>query len=322
MVVVTWQGADLLRPCLESLRLQSLTHDVLVVDNASTDGTTDLLARAFPEAEVLRLGRNTGFAGGLAAALATVRTRYVAVLNNDATADPQWLRACCTYLDERADVAAVTSRMLLADRPDTVNNAGVVLLSTGYGADRGLGEPNGDHFDVAVEVFGASGGASVFRTLAVKAVGGVEPGFFMYYEDSDLSWRLRLAGWRVEYCPEAVVHHQHAASSDVRSSSFAFYNERNRLVTLMRCAPPWFAARAVARHALTTGSLAAKRLAGRPAPAQPVFNPALRIRALGSAIRRTPESVRARALSTSAQRRRILREWAGTTDRPIERAAG
>ncbi len=322
VVVVTWQGRELLGACLASLRAQTLAHQVVVVDNGSTDGTVGWLGREHPEVRVLALPGNTGFAGGVAAALGVVDTRFVALLNNDAVARPDWLAAAVGCLVRRPEAAAVTSRMLLADGSGRVNNAGVVLLATGYGADRGLGDPDGAEYAVPARVFGASGGAAVFRTLAVKAVGGVDPAWFMYYEDTDLSWRLRLAGWEVLYCPAAVVQHEHAASSDVRSAGFAFHNERNRLLTLARNAPAAVALAAVGRFVVTTASLGAKRVLGRPVPGDPVFDPALRVRALGSAARLLPGVLASRATVRGSARRRVLRQWRGVADRPMDPAGG
>ncbi|MGV1006994.1 MAG: glycosyltransferase family 2 protein [Dermatophilaceae bacterium] len=312
VVVVTWQGRHLLGPCLRSLRGQTLPHRLVVVDNHSTDGTLEFL-KAFPEAEVVQLPTNTGFAGGVAAALPLVQTRFVALLNNDATAEPTWLAAATAYLIHNEEAAAVSSRMLLVGQPPRINNAGVVLLPDGYGADRGLGEPDGPPYDQAVEVFGASGGAAVFRTLAVKGVGGLEQRYFLYYEDTDLSWRLRLAGWRIDYCPDAVVHHRHAASSEPGSAGFAFHTERNRLLTLMRCAPTWFATQQLSRFALTTVSLAVKRALGLSVPMDPVFSSLIRSAALASALRLAPGMLSVRLIGSRQARAQVLRRWRGAT---------
>src|SRR3954451_8069783 len=91
VVVVTWQGAHLLPACLDSLRRQTIPHAVVVVDNASTDGTTELLATRFPEVTVIQTGGNLGFAGGAQTGLEAARTPYDALLNNDAVAEPEWL---------------------------------------------------------------------------------------------------------------------------------------------------------------------------------------------------------------------------------------
>lgn len=324
VVVVTWQGRDLARSALQSLAAQTQPHRVLVVDNASTDGTTDMLHSDFPGVELLALERNTGFAGGVAAALGRVDSRYFALLNNDARADPHWLENSLALL-EKPQVAAVSAKMLLAERrsPDgtpLINNAGVVLLSTGYGADRGLGAPDGEEYAVPARVFGFSGGAAVLRTLAVRAVGGFDPAYFMYYEDTDLSWRLRLAGWEIAYCPDAVVHHRHAASSDPDSEMFAFHNERNRLLTLLRDAPLGYAAAKIARFILTTGSLTVRHWLRRDVPARQVFLPQLRLRVLGSVARLLPRTLAKRARTTTrVPRPEVVSAWAGTPAREWSR---
>jgi GT2 family glycosyltransferase len=300
VVVVTWQGRHLLGACLTSLATQTVAHDLLVVDNASTDGTTDLLAKEFPHARVLILDHNGGFAGGIAAALPLVGTPFVALLNNDAEAEPQWLERSLAALRSRPDAAAMTARMMLQTQQDVINNAGVVLVRGGYGADRGLGEPSAS-YPRPQEVFGFSGGAAVLRTDPVRTAGGMPARFFMYYEDTDLAWRLRLAGWQIWYEPRAVVAHRHAASAGLRSPTFAFYSERNRLLMLMRCAPAGFALSQIVRFGLTTMSLFVRRVAAT----DPVFQVRLRMRVIAAVIRLMPWALRERRdIGRRAARRR------------------
>ena len=140
VLVVTWRARELLRKCLSALEAQTAGHRLLVVDNASDDGTAALLAE-LPRARVLRLPRNLGFAGGVAAGLAEVRTHWVALLNDDAEPAPGWLAALLAAAAADPAVAAVTSRLLLPS--GAINNAGVQLRPDGHGADRGLGEPDG-----------------------------------------------------------------------------------------------------------------------------------------------------------------------------------
>jgi len=314
VIVVTWQGAHLVGECLASLAAQNHAHQTLVVDNASTDGTAALLAAKFPSVKVLSLDTNTGFAGGVAAGLPYVHTPYLALLNNDATADPAWLERSVALLSERTEVAAATARMQLWDNPSVLNNAGVKLMRGGYGADRGLHQPDGPPFDVPTEVFGFSGGAAVLRTDAMRAVGGMPPEFFLYYEDTDLAWRLRLAGWRIWYEPAAIVAHRHAASTDRRSPMFAFYNERNRLLMLIRCAPAGFVLRQIVRFVLTSASLATRRLLRQRVPDDPVFRVTLRLRVLAAVLRMAPRALRQRvAIGRSAviPRTAIIAAWVG-----------
>lgn len=307
VLVVTWRARDFLADCLTGLRAQTEQHRLLVVDNASDDGTAAVLA-GFGEATVLRTPRNLGFAGGVAAGLAEVTTPYAALLNDDAVPEPGWLAALRAALPGRA---AVTSRMLLPD--GRVNNAGVVLRRDGYGADRGLGCPDGPPYDAGTEVFGFSGGAALLDVAAVRAVGGFPAPFFLYYEDTDVSWRLRLAGGAVGYAPGAVVRHAHSRSADQTSALFSFHNERNRLLVLARCAPAGFAVAQLARFAVTTGSLAAKRALRRPLPPAPHFRTGLRLRVLGSYARMLPWALRSRRAvrrASTVDRREVLARWA------------
>jgi GT2 family glycosyltransferase len=294
VVVVTWQGAYLLAECLDSLARQTLPHDVIVVDNASTDATPEVLGR-YPNVRVVRTERNLGFAGGAELGLRAARSEFVAFLNNDATAEPDWLAVLLSGFTADPRIAAVTSLMLLAgSNPPVVNNAGVVLLPTLYGADRAAGA---DPAAVATptEVFGFSGGAALLRAAPARAVGGFPVRFFLYYEDTDLSWRLRLAGWSIRYEPSAVVHHRHAASSDVSSALFAFHNERNRLLTLARCAPAGAAASAWLRFGLTTACLVVRQMrTGRRQQARNL-RVGLRLRVLLSAVRLLPWAIGERA---------------------------
>lgn len=319
VVVVTWQGRALLEPCLRSVLAQRVPVSVLVVDNGSTDGTVEYLAADFPQVQVLALAENTGFAGGVAAALGRVHTRYVALLNNDAVADPDWVGASLQVLEADRSCAAVSARMVLADAPTpTINNTGVLLRHDLYGADRGLGEPDSADFDVPAEVFGASGGAAVFRTLAVTAVGGLDPDYFLYYEDTDLSWRLRLAGWTIRYSPDALVRHGHATSSDPGSRMFAHYNERNRLLTLLRNAPVSWVLGAVLRFLLTTASVTVRTvLRGGRRVGGWQQHPGLRLGVLGQVVRRVPAALRARRGSTRRVRLVVGGQWRGVDSRPV-----
>jgi GT2 family glycosyltransferase len=226
---------------------------VLVVDNASTDGTADLLARDYPQVQVVRNATNAGFAGGVAVGLAHVTSDVVVLLNNDATVQQGWLAELLAPLADPS-VAAVTSKLLLPD--GRLNSAGGYLEPSGYGHDLGFGLDD-IGWDAQSEVAYGCGAALALRTGAVREVGGMDPRYFLYYEDVDLSWRLWLAGHRVVYQPTAVVVHQHSASSGGGASlRHTFFTERNRLATLITCASWQLAVRMLCRYPLTTVSVA------------------------------------------------------------------
>lgn len=290
-VVVTWRGVQWIDACLDALRE---AHDgaVLVVDNASDDGTARRLA-ARPDVDVVRLPKNVGFAGGVAAALDRVTTPFVALVNDDARVEPDFLRELLApfFGPDGESIAATTAKILLED--GTVNNAGSSLLPDGYAFDRGLGEPDDGRWDEPEDVDAFCGGAAVLRTAAVREVGGFPAEFFLYYEDTDVSVRLRRRGWRIRYVPSARVIHRHAASSDAASTRFHFYNERNRLLLLVRCFPADLARREVWRFTRSIGGFALRRLRGQR-PSQASERPEVRVWVLTSLLRLLPGALRAR----------------------------
>jgi GT2 family glycosyltransferase len=294
-VVVTWRGRHLIGSCLDALAHQTRPHQVLVVDNASTDGTAEQIARH--GVAVLRMHRNTGYAGALAAAMPLVRTPYMAWLNDDTQPSPGWLAALEDALDADQEAAAAASVLHAAD--GTVRSTGVALTHRGYGADT-----------TGMTPFGFCGGAALLRTDLLRAAGGVPAGLFCYYEDTDTSWRLRLAGYRVLAVPGARVRHTGGASAQHGSAAFHRWNERNRLLVLLRCAPARVAATELARFAGLTLLLPVRR----DAPAAPNFTVALRVRVLAEVATHLPATLLARSRISrraTVNRSTVWSEWAG-----------
>lgn len=252
MVIVTWNGAHLLPSCLDAVLAEGAP--VVVVDNASEDDTLALLAEHYPSVRVLRSDVNTGFAGGVVLALETVTTEYAVLLNNDAVVRPGWLAALLAPFTGAPRVAAVCSKLLLPD--GRLNSAGGYLEASGYGHDRGFGEPDDGQWEQPSEVTFATGTAVAYRMAALREIGGFDPRYFLYCEDVELSWRLWLASWTVRYEPTAVVVHQHSASTGEGSLRHTFYTERNRLAMLVVCATWGLVLRQLARYPLTTLSVA------------------------------------------------------------------
>jgi GT2 family glycosyltransferase len=185
------------------------------------------------------------------------------LLNNDAYPRPGFLSALLSRAESEPTVAAVTSKLLFAAHPETIQNAGCHLLSDGSGADRGAGEADHGQYDRTEVVFGFCGAGALLRRQALDEVGLFDERFFMYYEDTDLSWRLRLHGWRVLYEPGAVAEHDHAATAGEWSPFFTFHVDRNRVFTLLKNARWSFALRCL----LGLGSRVARfddRAASRP----------------------------------------------------------
>jgi GT2 family glycosyltransferase len=170
---------------------------------------------------------------------------------------------------------------------DVINSAGSVVFTDGYGGDRAYQELDQGQFDRPEEVFAVCGAACAFRTEALAEAGLFDDDFFLYYEDTDLSWRLQRLGWRIRYEPAAVVRHIHAASSTEWSPLFTFHVDRNRLLMLAKNARPGLAAREAARYPLTTASLALRQVAqARHTRRRPPVRPTvLRLRVTASYLR-------------------------------------
>ncbi|MFD9737879.1 glycosyltransferase family 2 protein [Umezawaea sp. NPDC059074] len=299
VVVVTWRGREHVTACLDALAAQRGPHRTLVVDNASDDGTAALLASHPSAPDVVRLPRNLGYAGGLAAVLDRVDTPYVAWLNDDAAPDPAWLTSLEEALDADPAVGAATSSMVLAD--GATQSVGVALTADGHGVDVVL---------AGREVFGFCGGAALLRTDALRRVGGVPAGFFCYYEDTDTAWRLRLAGYRVVSVGPARVRHRHGASTRPGSAPFHRWNERNRLLMLLRCAPAAVALRETARFAAITALLPFRS----DVPDAANFRVPLRLRVLAEVLLRSPSALVARLAvgrRSTVPRREVWTAWAG-----------
>ena len=197
---------------------------------------------------------------------------------------------------------------------DVVNNAGSVVLRAGYGADRGYQEVDRGQYDAPAEVFALCGCAVALRTEAGRAVGWFDEDFFLYYEDTDLSWRLRAAGWALRYEPTAVVRHVHSATTVEWSPTFVFHTDRNRLLMLVKNATARRAAEEVGRYPLTTGSIALRtaRTALR-ARQRPAVRPTLlRLRVLASFLRLLPAML-GRRRAPRAVPRRELERWLVTS---------
>jgi GT2 family glycosyltransferase len=369
VVVVNYNGAPYLRSLLPSLLSQSYPSiEIVVVDNASTDSSAELLAGMGPPVRLVRSERNLGFAAGNNLGVSVARGRYVALLNSDAVAEPDWLRPLVREVERDPEVAGVGSKITflkpylrlilrapvfrpvdhglsgdgralglcldetscvlgcdypkplflrgfggrelragraarwtegraelllpiepgngdrtlvlraagaapnagrlftveLGDRtvgsallsddfaehrfvlPEDVvsaqqryviNNAGSLLDERGVAGDRGIYSLDEGQYDRAEDVPALCGCSMLLRRSVFDGLGGFDPVFFMYFEDVDLSWRLRRRGFRLRYQPASVVRHVHAGTSTEGSALFVFYTARNRLLMLLKNAP-------------------------------------------------------------------------------------
>jgi len=251
VVIVNWNSAADLTECLASLERQTTApHEIIVVDNGSSDGSAALVRERFPAVKLIANAKNLGFAPAVNQGIEQARGEWVATLNNDTIADARWIErlqaAASAPLSAAADgqeLGMLQSCIVFKDRPDTLNSTGLLLFKDATAADRGVRTPSTRAEDWPLDIFCPTAGAAAYRRSMLERVrlpaGVFDSTFFMYYEDVDLGWRCRLAGFAARYVPDAVVYHAFQGSSRRHGNRFVLRQcTKNRLIALARNASP------------------------------------------------------------------------------------
>ena len=236
VIVVNWNGRHHLDACLGALRRQTFTDfEAILVDNGSVDGSVDHVRRHHPWVELVVLPENRGFCGGNNEGIRRARGRYLALLNNDTEADPAWLGELVTAL-ERQQVGFCASQIRLFDARDLLDSAGDVFAINGVASKRGhLRDASG--YAEPGEVFGACAAAALYRRSMLEDIGLLDEDFFLVFEDADLSFRARNAGYRCAYVPTARVYHRTNASIGTYTHAYVYYGQRNLELAFLKNMP-------------------------------------------------------------------------------------
>jgi len=225
-IVVNWNGCCLLEDCLTALTKQTyLLHEIILVDNGSTDSSVAFVRQRFPNVRIIELSKNKGFAGGSVAGLRACSGEFVALLNNDTWAEASWLETLMHPMVEKSEIGICASRLVFAGTA-SIESAGQALTTCGVGINRGVGRPLSE-FGSSSLVFGACGAAALYRRKMLDEIGFLDEDFFLYDEDTDLNFRAQLAGWKSVYVPDAVVYHRANATAGRLSDTHVYYHTRN-----------------------------------------------------------------------------------------------
>jgi GT2 family glycosyltransferase len=238
VIIPTYNGKTVLLTCLDALSSQSFPDfDVIIVDNASSDGTREAVAAKYPAMTILRLPENYGFARAINAGIRAADSPMVLLLNNDAILDKNALAALFQALNGApADFAAANPRVLLTD--GRVDNIGIMLDKKWRASQIGWQKEAASCPAEPVEIFGANACASLFRKSFFDDVGLFDEDFFAYWEDVDLVIRGRLRGWRFLHVPQAVVHHRHSyTAANVTGVDKRELSYRNSFFSVLKNAP-------------------------------------------------------------------------------------
>jgi len=238
VVVVNWNGLDYLPECLQSVRDQSyIPREIIAVDNGSTDGSRRWLqSNAGDQFRLIELESNTGFAAGANAGIRAAEGEFIALLNNDAVAEKDWLENLVAAAGG-PDVGMVASKILFYENRDVIDKTGHLFYPDGLNRGRGAGELDRGQFDRQPEIFFPDGCAALYRKQMLDDVGLFDEQFFAYGDDADLGLRARWRGWRCAYAPAAKVYHRHSRSLGKYSAQKAYLVERNRFWVAVKLLP-------------------------------------------------------------------------------------
>lgn len=239
--MVNWNRRELLESCLRSLEQpQGVDFEVVVVDNGSTDGSADWVeqyvhAAPFP-VRLIRNTANLGFCAANNLAIQAAHGTFVALLNNDAEAEPNWIGQLLeAFSDPRVGMAA--SKILVWEDPRVIDKAGHLIYLDGQNRGRGTGEIDRGQYDQREEVLWPDGCACMYRVSMLREIGVFDEDLFAYGDDADLGLRARIAGWTCVYMPKAVVRHHRGSTLGKASLERLFLIERNRVLLAVKLFP-------------------------------------------------------------------------------------
>lgn len=220
VVIPNYNGIKYIRGCMDSLRDQEgEPFNILIIDNASKDGSLEILQHEYQEAQVIALSENTGFCHAVNLGIKESRTPYVILLNNDTVVKPGFVQTLVEAIEESEDIFSVSSMMLSMQDENLIDDAGDGYCALGWAYARGKGLP-AEKFGEKAEIFAACGGASIYRKSVIEEIGYFDENHFAYLEDIDIGYRAKIYGYRNMYEPRAKVIHAGSATSGSRYNEF------------------------------------------------------------------------------------------------------
>lgn len=220
IVIPNYNGKHFMEPCLSSLSEQTYKDfHILVIDNASSDGSIEYMEENYPDIELIKLQKNYGFSKAVNIGIQHSRTPYVILLNNDTTVDTRYVEEMVKAIEKSPKIFSVSSKMIQMYHPELIDSAGDLYTLLGWGVCRGCGRPvsNYTKYD---EIFTACAGAAIYRRSVFDEIGYFDENHFAYLEDIDIGYRARIYGYYNMYCPTALVYHVGSGTSGSKYNSF------------------------------------------------------------------------------------------------------
>ena len=242
VVIPNYNGMKYLAECMTSLCREQQNapgYEVLIIDNASVDGSVEYLQKEWcgEGVRLISLPENTGFCHAVNLGIREAKTPYVILLNNDTKAEAGFVRGLYDAIRENERIFSVSAKMLMWDRPELIDDAGDRYCVLGWAYSRGKGRPAAD-YDKSVPVFSACGGAAIYRRSVFEEIGYFDEEHFAYLEDMDVGYRARINGYENWYAPKAMVYHVGSGTSGSRYNHFKTrYSSRNNVYLIYKNMP-------------------------------------------------------------------------------------
>jgi GT2 family glycosyltransferase len=253
VITINWNGERYLQKLFSALEAQTYPRDrfeIIMVDNNTTrDNSVAFVKEHFPDVVLIENPRNDGFAKGCNIGFLAAKGTYLVLLNNDSEPDKNWLRALVNCAETHEHVGAVASKMMFANKPGVINNAGSVILPdrTWPVDELGANQEDGPEFSKVREISAFCGGAVLLSRAMLRDVGMFDETYFMYFEDTDLSWRGQKAGWKYYFEPTSIMYHEHSGSTVEHSPFWTFSITRNHMLIMFKQARIYLAGRVLAK---------------------------------------------------------------------------
>mgnify|MGYP002548644089 FL=1 len=220
IIIPNYNGKHFMEPCLKSLSEQTYKDfKILVVDNASSDGSLEYMSQYYPDIEVISLKKNYGFSKAVNVGIEHSYTPYVILLNNDTTVDPHYVEEMLKAIEKSPNIFSVSSKMIQMYHSDLIDSAGDLYTLMGWGVCRGTGRPV-SNYTKPDKIFTACAGAAIYRRRIFSQIGLFDENHFAYLEDIDVGYRAKIYGYSNTYCPTALVYHVGSGTSGSKYNSF------------------------------------------------------------------------------------------------------
>ena len=238
VVILAFNGIEYLRDCLSSVLAQTYPNiEVIVVDNASQDGSPEFVEEKFSSVRLISNSSNLGFAAGNNVGIRATHGDYIVLLNQDTKVVPNLIEELVNAAEQDNEIGMCASKILYMYEPKRLNSTGFLLLKDLSGLCKGIGEIDRGQYEQQEDVLAAHGAAAFYRRAMLEEIGLFDEDYFLFSEEIDLALRGRFVGWRCVYVPSAVVYHARSTHTGLYSPLKLYYGERNRIWNVVKFLP-------------------------------------------------------------------------------------